>query len=415
MTESKSGDALGALRELQASEGRYRQLIRHVPIPILTVDAREAGRVFGGLKAEGVSDLPAYLREHPGVIDYANAQVVITSANEEALSLFDCDADALLGPVGYVFEATPDAAARVMTARFEGQRNHNEQMKIRTKTGEIRDVLLMVIYPAASEPLDATLLMMIDITERLQTEERVRQLEADFTQASRAALLGELITSIAHEIKQPLSAIMINGQTSLRWLSQSEPNIAKVEQLTDRIVESARQANTILQRIQDMAVPRGRRWDRLDLNEVVREALGFVRHELDREDIELDLCCEAGPLWAEGDRIQLQQVIVTLLVNSSQVMRDTRRPDQKITLNTARCPEGGVAILLKDNGPGIPEEAAETVFEGLFSTESGGLVIGLAMCHSIIRAHGGTIQSRNLKEGGAEFIVALPGADDIQP
>lgn len=416
MARTGPADTLRALSELRASEGRYRQLIRHVPIPVLTVDAREPGRIFDALKAQGVSDLPAYLREHPEIVDHANAHVVITNANAEALALFGCEAEELFGPVGYVFEATPDAADRVMTAHFQGRRNHNEEMRIRRKDGEIRDVLLMVIYPAPSEPLDATLLMLIDITERLRTEERVRQLEAEYTQASRTALLGELIASIAHEIKQPLAAIMINGQTSLRWLSQDEPNLPKVVQLNTRIVESARHANTILQRIQDMTTPRERRWSRLDLNAVIRESLGFVRFELDRLAVAVDLTCVGGDLPVNGERIQLQQVIVTLLVNRLQAMDDAGTPEPKVSLGTSRNETGGIELRLRDNGPGISEETAEDLFEELFSPGSGGIAIGLAMCQSIVLAHSGSIRSRNLAEGGAEFVVTLPVAtEDLPP
>lgn len=412
MASSRPADTLRALQELRASEGRYRQLIRHVPIPVLTVDARAPGRVFEALKAEGVTDVRAYLRDHPEVVDQANAQVVITNANEEALALFGCEPDALFGPVGYVFEATPEAADRVMTAHFEGRRNYNEEMKIRRKDGELRDVLMMVVFPAPSEPLDATLLMMIDITERLKTEERIHRLEAEFTQASRAALLGELIASVGHEIKQPLAAIMINGQTSLRWLSQDEPNLPKVGQLTERIVESARHANAILQRIQDMATPRARHLERLEVNAVIREALGFVRFDLDRLTVAVDLTGVAGDLWVNGDRIQLQQVIVTMLINSMQAMDNAALAEPEILLGTAIADDGAIEIHLRDNGPGIPGEAIDNLFEGLFSPSLGGIAIGLAMCQSIVVAHGGSIRSRNLPDGGAEFVVSLPSASD---
>src|SRR5262249_29025433 len=190
---------------------------------------------------------------------------------------------------------------------------HREIMKVRRFDGEMRDVELTVTYPTPPARLDITLLTLDDITDRLRTEAQLRELQADFSRAARISTLGELATSIAHEVNQPLSAIVTNAETSLRWLSRPDPNLAKIGQLTTRIAVSARHASDIVQRIRGMAARRVPERVLLDLNGIVEEALHFVRHEIDSRAIDLSLRLNPGLPRLFGDRVQLQQLMVNLL------------------------------------------------------------------------------------------------------
>src|SRR5690606_34174944 len=161
---------------------------------------------------------------------------------------------------------------------------------------------------------------LVDVTERLRTEAQLRQLQADFTRSARISMLGELATSIAHEVNQPLSAIVTNAETSLRWMNREVPNLEKVRQLTGRIAESARDASAIVKRVRSMAARGAPEAATLDLNEVVTEALMFVRHEFDSQSIALVLeLLDEAPMVL-GDRVQLQQVLVNLLINAEQAV-----------------------------------------------------------------------------------------------
>jgi len=173
--------------------------------------------------------------------------------------------------VGFLFTEAPDTDRRVMVARYDGQRSHGEVTKLKTIDGRLLDVRVSVTYPAPPERLDVTLITLEDITDRLRTESQLRQAQADFARAARIATLGELATSIAHEVNQPLSAIVTNAETSLRWLADAEPNLAKVDQLTRRVVENARHANDIVQRIRGAAAKHTPERLPLDLNELVEE------------------------------------------------------------------------------------------------------------------------------------------------
>ena len=395
--------------ELQASEGRYRQLIQYLPTALWQVDSRRAGEAFDQLKANGIRDIGAYLDRNPDLIEHAKDIVRVTEVNRDAVSLFRAkNAADLINPVRYIFAAAPGLAKRVMVAHFEGRRNFFEETKILAFDGTIIDVLFTVTYPVLPEQLDTTFITMQDISERLNTEQQLRKLQADFTHAGRIATLGELATSIAHEINQPLAAIVTNGETSLRWLARDNQNVEKITQLTTRIVSSARRAGEIIHRIRGMAAKNEPEKRLIDLNEVVEEALLFIRHEIDSKSIALSAALETGLPHVMGDRIQLQQVIINLLVNSVQAVAQSGKPTRRIDIQTSIGEKGSVAFSAFDNGPGIADGNMEHIFESFFSTKDAGIGIGLAICQSIITAHGGRISGSNRPNGGAHFHFTLP-------
>jgi len=396
-----------SLWSLRASEERYRTLIHHLPWALVLVDSTAMLPIFDALRAAGVTDVGAYLDANPDLPFESRAIVRVTDANRNAVELFGAgSADRLIGPVDYLFAASPDTAKRVITAHFDGRRNLTEIMKLRTFDGQLRDVQLSITYPTPPERLDVTLLMFEDVTERLQTEVQLRQLQEEYARAARIATLGELASSIAHEVNQPLAAIAMNAETSLRWLARDEPNLVKVEQLTKRIADSARHASEIVQRIRGMAGRHVPNRTALDLNRVVEEALMFVCHDIEARGIQLGVRLDIGLPRVLGDRVQLQQVVVNLLVNSLQAMAG--RPQSQIEITTGRDGFGGVRLSVRDNGPGIAAGDLHRVFEGFFTTKQDGMGIGLAVCQSILAAHGGGISAANQAQGGALFQVTLP-------
>ncbi len=392
---------------VRASEQRYRRLIHHLPGALLQVDARPMGAVFYQLRAEGVTDIIAHLDAHPGLVEQACAIVRVTDANGGAARLMGAGGVAdLIGPVAFIFARTPETARNVVIAHFEGRRSHFERIKFETFDGRLLDVELTVTFPTPPERLDVTLLTLEDVTDKLRTEAQLRQLQEEHARAARISTLGELASSIAHEVNQPLAAIAMNAETSLRWLQRDEPNLAKVEQLTRRIADSARHASEIVQRIRGMASRHVPEPAPLDLNAVVEEALMFVCHDIETRAILLSVRLDIGLPRVLGDRIQLQQVVVNLLVNSLQALVDVEKG--RIELATGPDGAGGVRFAIRDTGPGIAPEAIDRVFEGFFTTKAEGMGIGLAVCQSIIAAHGGAIMAANHEQGGACFHFSLP-------
>lgn len=402
-------NAPSALLELEASQDRYRNLISSLPLPVWQIDARAAGRIFDRLRENGVTDMAAYSDAHPELVDLACEIVLVSEVNDDAMTLFGAtERSQLIGPIAYVFSGTPGSARRVMLAHFAGVRNYVEELKVRTLDGGLRDVLLLVTFPVPGERLDTTIIIMVDNTARLQAETRLRQIQADFTHAARLSTLGEMTTSIAHEIKQPLSAILTNAQTSLRWLSRAEPNVEKAAQLAGRIAESAQRANDIIGRIQDMAGKRAPSRAPVNLNHVIQQCLVFLRHETDDKSVTIHLELDPELPAVLGDRIQLQQIIVNLLVNSVQAMAPSEQNRKEIFLKTSLHAIDGVEFSIQDTGAGIAEDRVTQVFDSFFTTKESGLGIGLAICQSIISAHGGKIAASNHPDGGAVFRFSIP-------
>jgi two-component system sensor kinase FixL len=397
---------------LRASEARYRKLVHYMPTALLQVDASHMGKIYAGLRADGVEDFGAYLDDHPELIDLAATTVAVTDANRRAVELFGGDSALdLIRPVGYLFLANRTTLRNVMVGRSNGQASHSELTKVQTFDGRILDVQLSVTYPIPPAELDITIFSLEDVTARVQMEAQLRQLQADFTHAARISTLGELTTSIAHEVNQPLAAILTNAETSLRWLGREEPNLPKVRELTTRIAASANRANDIVQRIRGMAAKHQPEQTALDLNAVVQEAMLFLRHEIETRSIRITTAFARDLPRAIGDRIQLQQVVVNLLINSIQALETANGADSAIILETG-CDAGGVLhFAIRDTGPGIAAADLDRVFEGFFTTKEGGLGIGLGICQSIIIAHGGCITAANPADGGAEFRFTLPPRD----
>jgi signal transduction histidine kinase len=185
-------------------------------------------------------------------------------------------------------------------------------------------------------------------------------------------------------------------------------NVAKIRQLTARIVESAHHASDVIQRIRLMAMRTEPERTPLDLKAVTAEALSFVRHDIESKKITLSIDVPPALPWVNGDRIQLQQVIVNLLLNSIQAIDLANAADRHIRIAIRTEEDGLLAFSVSDSGPGIAREDFDRLFESFFTTKKGGMGIGLAICRSIVTAHGGSIVAANDPGGGAHFKFTMP-------
>ncbi|WP_162145366.1 PAS domain-containing protein [Rhizobium mesoamericanum] len=251
-----------------------------------------------------------------------------------------------------------------------------------------------------------------DITERVKAEELLQKLQSDFAHASRISILGELTASIAHEIAQPLSAIAANSEAGLRWLDRANPDLGEVKDLTGRIVTNVRRATDIIGRIRSMATRASPIQELVSLDELVREALLFLRHEVQARDAQILHHLAVSDTLVHADRTQIQQVIVNLLLNAMQALDGS--PVRNITIRTELDGPSTVCFSIEDTGAGVAQENLPRLFESFFTTKSGGMGIGLPLCKSIIEAHGGSISGHNRPDcQGARFVFALPLADGI--
>jgi C4-dicarboxylate-specific signal transduction histidine kinase len=248
--------------------------------------------------------------------------------------------------------------------------------------------------------------------ENARSAEALAKARSELAHVNRVAGLGVLTASIAHEVNQPLAAIITNGETSLRWLTRDNPNIEKVRTFTERVVAEARRASEIIERIRGMASQRAPEHKLLSIDDVINESVSFLRHELLQKGIvvSLDLAPELPQIV--GDRTQLQQVIVNLAMNAVQAMTQLAPAGRIISFRTVLADPERVYCSIEDSGPGIDPEHLPRLFDSFFTTKDTGMGMGLAICQSIIEAHGGSIRADNNSSlGGARFSFGLLTAD----
>jgi C4-dicarboxylate-specific signal transduction histidine kinase len=245
--------------------------------------------------------------------------------------------------------------------------------------------------------------------EACKGERRYRGAQAEFAHAARILVLGELAASIAHEVDQPLAAIVTNGETGLRWLDRSEPNLAKAREMLQRIVEDSRRAADIIARTRTMAAGRTPQRTTVSLHEVIEESLAVLRYELQSKGIVVALDLAPATPRVTGDRIQLQQVVVNLAINAAQAMAQSDAGRRTLLIQTRLSEARTVCCMFEDSGPGIGPEDLDHLFDSFFTTKEAGMGMGLPISRSIIEAHGGRLRADNDSVlGGARFSFELP-------
>jgi PAS domain S-box-containing protein len=247
-----------------------------------------------------------------------------------------------------------------------------------------------------------------DVTQRRMSEEALAKARSDLAHAARVTSLGVLTASIAHEVNQPLAAIVTNGESSLRWLARDQPDIERVRTLANRVVADARRASEIIERIRGMASERVPEKRLLSIDDVIGESLSLLRHELQLRGIGVSVDLAPELPQVVGDATQLQQVIVNLTINAVQAMTQLAPADRSISIRVMLSDPDRVCCSIEDSGPGIDPQHLPRLFDSFFTTKDTGMGMGLAICRSIVEAHGGRIRADNNSAlGGARFSFDL--------
>jgi signal transduction histidine kinase/ABC-type uncharacterized transport system substrate-binding protein len=242
---------------------------------------------------------------------------------------------------------------------------------------------------------------------RQLAEVQSRQRLAELARVMRFSTAGELTASIAHEINQPLGAILTNAETAQAILKSPNPDTAELNEIVDDILKDDRRASEVIRRMRSLLKKAPFELKGLDLNDVARETIEFLSTLAAARKVELTSLITQNALPILGDRIQLQQVILNLVVNGIDAMRDTPQENRIISIRTARV-EKFAQLSVSDLGPGIPEEKLKEVFEPFFTSKADGMGMGLSIARTIIEAHNGQISAKNRDHGGASFRIRLP-------
>jgi PAS domain S-box-containing protein len=399
-----------AEEELRSSERRYRHLFEYMPIAMFEIDPHELMEMLKRLREEDVHDLGPYLDRNPDLLYGMMDLLAVKYVNNYAVRMFGArDRSELVGPSRPFWQKRPDTFRRAMESRFRGELSFQEETDFITRDG--REIHVFFSVTRLNEGTGLSLIGLIDLTERMRAQERLQRVQADFAHAARLAVLGELGASIAHEVNQPLAATRTNGETALRWLNRSEPNVPKAQELIQHILEDAGRAADIIARIRAMAAGRGPKHTPLGLEDVIGESMLFLRHELQSKGVSVSLDLAPALPQVIGDRTQLQQVVVNLALNAVQAMTESGSARCSICIRTMLCGPETVNCVVEDSGPGIDPEHLPHLFDTFFTTKGSGMGMGLPISRSIIEAHSGRIYADNKSSlGGARFRFALPAS-----
>ena len=248
--------------------------------------------------------------------------------------------------------------------------------------------------------------LLIDIDDRKNMEEALRSNQAQLSRAIQTATVGEFAAAIAHEVNQPLAAVVTNGQACLRWLAAEPPGIAKAQEAAERIVRDGKEAGEVVRRIRALFKQAAVEKIELDLNEVIGEVLHLLNGETTRRRVavETDLGQDLAPV--AGDRVQLQQVVFNLLLNGIEAMDSVVDRPKKLFICSKRPSPETVLVEVRDSGTGLKDP--DRIFEAFFTTKDNGMGMGLAICRSIIDAHHGRLWAASGEGSGTTFSFSLP-------
>jgi C4-dicarboxylate-specific signal transduction histidine kinase len=269
-------------------------------------------------------------------------------------------------------------------------------------------IVRLLPYRTEEDKIDGVVVTFVEITERKRTEADLQKAQAELTHVARVTTLGEMTASIAHEVNQPLAAIVTNGDACLRLLARDKADLAGVREAVEAMISDARRASEVIMRIRTLLKKTASEKTWLDINATIREVIQMAANELDKNQVELRTQLAAGLQPALGDRVQLQQVILNLILNGNDAMSKTGwQPRELLISSQTRQPEE-VMVAVRDSGTGLKPPDAERIFEPFFTTKEGGLGLGLSISRTIIEAHGGRLWATANEGQGTTLHFTLP-------
>jgi len=306
-------------------------------------------------------------------------------------------------------ELYPDPQYRQMARDYAiASTGGRAEFKVRVRDGRVIDMATHVVQLSDGSRLG----IGRDISQRKRTEAALREAQADLARVARMAAMGELAAAIAHQVNQPLGAVVTYGSASLRWLATQPPNLQEAREAIERTVREATRASDVIGRIRALLQKGSPQMERLDVNAIIREVLVLAASELLKGGVTVRTQLAPGVPAVLGDRIQLQQVMLNLILNAVDAMSTINGRPRDLLITTAKHPEGAL-IQVHDVGEGVEPAQADHIFEPFFTTKPQGIGMGLSVGRSIVEAHGGRLWFAPGSSHGTIFQFTVPKADSI--
>ena len=339
----------------------------------------------------------------------------ILSWNAGATSIFGYEATDMIGQS--IFRIIPpelyEEEKQILNRLRQGERIHHYETARVAKDGRRIEISLTVspLLNKYGKVIGASKVAR-DITTSREAEAELQRVRIELARVARVTTLGELTAAIAHEVNQPLTGVISSGNACLRWLAANPPNVEAARRSVERMIDDGNRAADVIRRIRDMVRKSPPRKDAFNINDTIMEVLALIRTELSRNDISprAELSNDLPVVW--GDRIQLQQVILNLVMNAIEAMSEVSPTQRKLLIASVKVGSNGVLVRIQDSGIGLDGESLDRLFEAFFTTKARGMGMGLAVSQTILQAHGGRLWATPNASHGATFQFTLPANNE---
>ena len=384
--------------------------------PIILIASEDiTGRDLDELES---SRLAAIVSSSDDAIITKTLDGTVTSWNAGATSIFGYEASEMIGQsITRIVPPDLHEEERQILARLaRGERlQHYETVRI-ARDGRRVDISLTVspLIGRSGKVVGASKIAR-DVTATKRAEAELQQAQIELARVARLTTLGELTAAIAHEVNQPLTGLVSSGKACLRWLGGEAPDLEAARKSVERMIRDGSRAGEVIGRIRAMIRKSKPQRDLLNINDAIMEVLALLRTEIHRNDIlpYTELSNDLSLVW--GDRVQLQQVILNLVMNAIEAMSGISQTQRRLSVSSVKDGPNGVLVSVRDSGPGFDERALDRLFEAFYTTKANGMGIGLTVSRTIIQAHGGRLWAMPNAPRGAIFQFTLPTDSEHGP
>jgi signal transduction histidine kinase len=399
-----------ANKALSRSERRYRSIFEQARFSLFEQDFSAVAVELNALRARGAIDMAAHAAQFPDFHDRMAKLITTADANKATqIMLAAQDPDDVLGPLAPLLPPGETVLIPILQALADGKNYYEGPGRLIAFDGTPRIVLIALNFQDDTSNLSRVIGTLVDITQREQTQEALAAARAELARAARAATVGAMSASIAHEINQPLGAVVMNAQTCLRWLRREPPDLQSASDAAQRVVNDGLRASDIVAKTRGMLVKGAKQDEPIDLRDLTIEVTTLLEQELKASSTRVVTEFATDLPAVMANRVEMQQVLINLITNGIQAMKATPMPMRQILVTIERAAEPAqIRLSVRDQGSGIRDNDLASLFDAFFTTKADGMGMGLAISRSAIDAKGGKLTGRNHEAGGAVFEFVLP-------